>query len=48
MELPGKARILLANPTLSFYVSNIPTNAVKKALPNTIAFVAFGRSAIYV
>ena len=37
-ELPGRVFILSANPSLSFSVSKIPTNAVKKALPKTIAF----------
>jgi hypothetical protein len=37
IELPGWVLILSAKPILPFSVSNIPTNAVKKALPKTMA-----------
>jgi hypothetical protein len=47
MELPGSVLILSAKPILSFSVSKIPTNAVKKAPPKTIALsLLYARSAI--
>ena len=46
MELPGRVRALSAKPILSFSVSNIPTKAVKKALPSTIELSLSGSSAI--
>ena len=36
--LPGRARLLSANPILSWSTSNMPTKAVKKALPRIIEF----------
>jgi len=46
MELPGRARVLSAKPSLSFSVSNIPTNAVKNAAPKMTELSSFGRSPI--
>ena len=44
MEFPTKARVLSANPSLLLSISNIPTKAVKKGLPNTIELSLFESS----
>ena len=37
IELPGRVYELSANPILDYSLSKIPTKAVKKAAPSTIA-----------